>query len=38
MLEFRKGNYDLLFATNIIARGIDIRSVGLVINLDCPIK
>ncbi|EGR28616.1 hypothetical protein IMG5_171780 [Ichthyophthirius multifiliis] len=36
-LDFRKGNFDLLFATNIIAHGIDIRTVGLVINLDCPL-
>ena len=38
MLEFRKGNLHLLIATDIIARGVEIRSVGLIINYNCPIK
>jgi len=33
---FRSGRYDLLVATDIAARGLDIRSVSHVINYDMP--
>lgn len=38
MDDFRQGGYDIMFATNLLARGVDIRTVGLVINIDCPRK
>ncbi|MFA8436534.1 MAG: DEAD/DEAH box helicase [Marinifilaceae bacterium] len=34
--EFRNRNYQILVATDIIARGIDIDSIDLVINFDVP--
>lgn len=34
--DFRNGEFKVLLATNIVARGIDIRDVCLVINLDAP--
>ena len=36
MNGFRKGNYDILVATDVAARGIDVQSVSHVINLDIP--
>lgn len=36
MDEFRKGEYRVLLATNIVARGIDVQNVSLVINYDIP--
>ena len=36
MLAFREENYDVMFTTNLLARGIDIRSVGLIVNIGCP--
>ena len=36
MLDFRNGKIDLLVATDIVARGIDIEDIGLVINYDVP--
>ena len=36
MADFRKETYDVMFTTNMLARGIDIRSVGLVVNIGCP--
>lgn len=36
MTDFRKGAYDILFTTNLLARGIDVRTVGLVINAEAP--
>lgn len=36
MENFRKDTYDLMFTTNMLARGIDIRSVGLVVNIGTP--
>lgn len=33
---FRAGDYDLLIATNVAARGLDIPSVSCVINYDTP--
>ena len=37
MLDFRNGKIDVLVATDIIARGIDIDDIPLVINYDVPI-
>jgi len=34
--DFRSGKYEVLFATNVLARGIDIRNVSLVINIFVP--
>jgi superfamily II DNA/RNA helicase len=34
--NFRKSEYKVLLATNVIAHGIDIRDVCLVINADAP--
>ena len=36
MQGFRKGKFDVLVATDIAARGIDVESVSHVINLDIP--
>lgn len=36
MLDFDNNKLDLLVATDIIARGIDVNDIGLVINYDVP--
>lgn len=36
MLDFKNGKIDILVATDIIARGIDIMDIGMVINYDVP--
>ncbi len=36
MDKFRKNNADILVATDVAARGIDVPKVGLVINYDVP--
>ena len=34
--DFRNSEFRVLLATNIVARGIDIRDVCFVINVDAP--
>lgn len=36
MLDFRAGNIDILIATDIVARGIDIDDISMVVNYDVP--
>ncbi len=36
MLDFRAGRIDILVATDIVARGIDIDDISLVVNYDVP--
>ena len=36
MLDFRNGKIDVLVATDVVARGIDVTDVPLVINFDVP--
>ncbi|MFI3281065.1 MAG: DEAD/DEAH box helicase [Rikenellaceae bacterium] len=36
MLSYKNGKIDILVATDIVARGIDIDDIGLVINFDVP--
>ena len=36
MFEFKSGQYDVLVATDIVARGIDIDDIEMVINYDVP--
>lgn len=36
MDRFKKGNVDILIATDVAARGIDIKNVDLVVNYDLP--
>ena len=36
MLDFKNGKIDLLVATDIVARGIDIEDIGTVVNYDVP--
>ncbi len=36
MLDFRAGNVDILVATDIVARGIDIDDISMVVNYDVP--
>ncbi len=36
MLDFKNNKVDILVATDIVARGIDIEDIGLVINYDVP--
>ncbi|NOZ90110.1 MAG: DEAD/DEAH box helicase [Epsilonproteobacteria bacterium] len=38
LLEFKNGEIDVLIATDVVARGIDIKSLPLVINFELPIK
>lgn len=36
MLDFRNGKIELLVATDIVARGIDVEDIGMVVNYDVP--
>ncbi len=36
MLDFKNGKIDLLVATDVVSRGIDIQDIGTVINYDVP--
>ena len=36
MMKFRKNQADVLVATDVAARGIDVPKVGLVVNYDVP--
>ncbi|MDR1756849.1 MAG: DEAD/DEAH box helicase [Culturomica sp.] len=36
MLDFKNNKIDLLVATDIVARGIDIEDIGMVLNYDVP--
>ncbi len=36
MLDFRNGKIDVLVATDVVARGIDVTDIPLVINYDVP--
>ncbi|MDR2231557.1 MAG: DEAD/DEAH box helicase [Tannerella sp.] len=36
MREFKNGHIDILVATDVVARGIDIMDIGLIINYDIP--
>lgn len=36
MLDFKNGKFNILVATDIVARGIDIDDIALVINYDVP--
>jgi ATP-dependent RNA helicase DeaD len=36
MAQFRKGEIDVLVATDVAARGIDVDDIDLVVNLDVP--
>ena len=36
--QFRRGQYKVLVATDVAARGLDIPDVSHVINYDCPLK
>lgn len=33
---FKKGDYDILISTSLLARGIDVAGISLVINFDAP--
>ena len=37
MNSFRTGRLDILVATDVAARGIDVRNIDLVVNYDLPI-
>ena len=34
--QFKKGEVDLLVATSVAARGLDVKNLKLVVNFDCP--
>ena len=34
--EFKNGALDILVATSVAARGLDVKNLTLVINFDCP--
>ena len=36
MKEFKNGNIDILVATDVVSRGIDINDIRLVVNFDIP--
>lgn len=36
--KFRKGEYDTIVVTDVLARGIDVEDLELVINVDIPIE
>lgn len=36
MLDFRAGRTDILVATDVVARGIDINNISMVVNYDVP--
>ena len=36
MRRFRRGEVKVLIATDVVARGIDVKDVSYVINFDCP--
>lgn len=36
MLDFKNGKIDILVATDIVARGIDIEDIGMIVNYDVP--
>ncbi len=36
MLDFKNGKIDLLVATDVVSRGIDINDIGMVVNYDVP--
>ena len=36
MKEFKNGHIDILVATDVVSRGIDINDIKLVINYDIP--
>lgn len=36
LVSFRNGKIDVLLASNVAARGIDVDNVTLVVNYDCP--
>lgn len=36
MAQFRKGEIDVLVATDVAARGIDVEDIDLVVNIDVP--
>ncbi|HBJ76480.1 MAG TPA: ATP-dependent RNA helicase [Porphyromonadaceae bacterium] len=36
MLDFKNGKINILVATDIVSRGIDVNEIGLVINYDVP--
>ncbi|XP_014212707.1 probable ATP-dependent RNA helicase DDX46 [Copidosoma floridanum] len=36
IMDFKKGKVKLLVATSVAARGLDVKSLVLVINYDCP--
>ena len=38
MKEFKNGRIDILVATDVVSRGIDINDIKLVINFDIPIR
>ena len=37
IMKFKNGDFQILVTTDVLARGLDIRNVGLVINLDIPL-
>lgn len=38
LLKFRDGEYTILVASDVAARGLDVPDVALVVNYDCPNK
>ena len=38
MNEFKSGEFNIMIATDVSARGIDIPDVNYVINYDLPVK
>ncbi|OLY80791.1 Pre-mRNA-processing ATP-dependent RNA helicase prp5 [Smittium mucronatum] len=36
ILDFKQGVFNLLIATSVAARGLDVKNLNLVVNYDCP--
>jgi ATP-dependent RNA helicase DDX46/PRP5 len=34
--DFKSGNIPIMIATSVAARGLDVKSLNLVVNYDCP--
>lgn len=34
--DFKKGDFQLLVATSVAARGLDVKELNVVVNYDCP--
>lgn len=36
IMDFKSGVSDILIATSVAARGLDVKNLNMVVNYDCP--